>query len=182
MPDVGGKNASLGEMFSKLTARGIAVPDGFAITATAFNDFLGHNKLIEPLQKLLQQLDRKNFSNLNETSAAARKMILDGVLSQDLQSAITRAYKELCNGNYFEVAVRSSATAEDLPQASFAGQHESYLNIKGEKALLGAVKKCYASLYTSRAIKYREDNGFAHEKVLLSVGVQKMVRSDKACS
>ena len=93
-----------------------------------------------------------------------------------------QAYKELCGENDFEVAVRSSATAEDLPQASFAGQHESYLNIKGETALLNAVKKCFASLYTDRAIKYREENGFAHQKVALSVGVQKMVRSDKASS
>ena len=182
VPEVGGKNASLGEMFSKLSANGIAVPDGFATTAAAFNDFLRHNKLIEPLHKLLQQLDIKNFANLNETGAAARKMILEGVLSRDLQASIIRAYKELCNGNYFEVAVRSSATAEDLPQASFAGQHESYLNIQGEKALLEAVKNCFASLYTDRAIKYREDNGFAHDKIALSVGIQKMVRSDKACS
>ena len=99
-----------------------------------------------------------------------------------LKLAILNAYKELCGDCYFEVAVRSSATAEDLPQASFAGQHESYLNIRGVEALMNAVKKCFASLYTDRAIKYREDNGFAHEKVALSVGIQKMVRSDKACS
>ncbi len=182
VPEVGGKNASLGEMFSKLADKGIPVPNGFATTATAFNDFLQHNKLTAPLQALMQQLDRKNYSNLQQTGAAARSMILNGELSTEFQSAIIAAYKELCNGNYFEVAVRSSATAEDLPQASFAGQHESYLNIKGEAALLEAVKKCFASLYTNRAIKYREDNGFAHEKVALSVGVQKMVRSDKACS
>lgn len=182
VPEVGGKNASLGEMFSNLSAKGISVPDGFATTAAAFSGFLAHNKLIEPLQNLLQQLDRTNFSNLQQTGAAAREIMLKGELPKDFQSAIIKAYKELCNGSYFEVAVRSSATAEDLPQASFAGQHESYLNIKGEAPLLEGVKKCFASLFTDRAIKYREDNGFAHEKVLLSVGVQKMVRSDKACS
>ena len=108
--------------------------------------------------------------------------MLKAELPHDLQLSIIEAYKELCGDTYFEVAVRSSATAEDLPEASFAGQHESYLNIKGEDALLNAVKNCFASLYTDRAIKYREDNGFAHEKVALSVGVQKMVRSDKASS
>lgn len=106
--------------------------------------------------------------------------MLAGELPQKLQSSILQAYKELWGENDVEVAVRSSATAEDLPQASFAGQHESYLNIKGGAALLNAIKKCFASLYTDRAIEYREANGFAHQKVALSVGVQKMVRSDKA--
>jgi len=179
---VGGKNASLGEMISKLSAGGIAVPDGFATTAFAFGEFLTANSLHSVLYELLLQLDKKNYSNLNEVGAKARKLLLDAELPKSVQLAIIQAYKELCAGNYFEVAVRSSATAEDLPQASFAGQHESYLNIKGEAALLLAVKKCFASLYTDRAIKYREDNGFAHQKVALSVGVQKMVRSDKAAS
>lgn len=182
VPEVGGKNASLGEMFSKLGSKGIPVPDGFATTAKAFSDFLDLNHLIAPLQELMQQLDRKNYANLHEKGTAARKLIMSGELPRDLQSAIIKAYSELCNGGNYEVAVRSSATAEDLPQASFAGQHESYLNVKGEAALLNAVKKCFASLYTDRAIKYREDNGFAHEKVALSVGIQKMVRSDKASS
>lgn len=179
---VGGKNASLGEMFSKLSSKGIPVPQGFATTAFAFNEFLAQNTLYSPLYDLMQLLDRKNYTNLKETGAYARKLLLDAELPKNLQLAIAHAYKELCGETYFEVAVRSSATAEDLPQASFAGQHESYLNIKGEDALLLAVKKCFASLYTDRAIKYREDNGFAHEKVVLSVGVQKMVRSDKASS
>lgn len=179
---VGGKNASLGEMFSKLSARGIGVPNGFATTAYAFEDFLTHNSLHSPLFDLLRQLDRKNFSNLKATGANARKLFLNAVLPLNLQAAVITGYKNLCGEKYFEVAVRSSATAEDLPQASFAGQHESFLNIKGEQALLEAVKKCFASMYTDRAIKYREDNGFAHEKVALSVGIQKMVRSDKACS
>ncbi|MBX9781757.1 MAG: phosphoenolpyruvate synthase [Chitinophagaceae bacterium] len=179
---VGGKNSSLGEMFSKLSSKGIPVPDGFATTSFAFEEFLTVNSLHSKLYDLMYGLDKKNFSNLKETGAAARKLMLDAVLPKNLEPAIVHAYKELCGENYFEVAVRSSATAEDLPQASFAGQHESFLNIKGEEALLRSVKKCFASLYTDRAIKYREDNGFAHEKVALSVGVQKMVRSDKGCS
>jgi pyruvate,water dikinase len=180
--EVGGKNASLGEMFSKLSAKGIRVPDGFATTAFAFEEFLTHNSLRPGLAELLKGLDRKTYSNLKEIGARARKLILDGELPGPLQTAVRMAYKELCGGNVIEVAVRSSATAEDLPQASFAGQHESYLNVRGEDAILVAIHKCFASLYTDRAIKYREDNGFAHEKVALSVGIQKMVRSDKGCS
>lgn len=179
---VGGKNSSLGEMFSKLSARGIRVPDGFAITAFAFEEFLTQNSLHSPIHELLLKLDRKSYSNLAEIGAGIRQLFLEGKIPENLQQAIIQAYKELCGNDYFDVAVRSSATAEDLPQASFAGQHESYLNIKGEDPLLKAVQKCFASLYTDRAIKYREDNGFAHEKVSLSVGVQKMVRSDKASS
>ena len=182
VPQVGGKNASLGEMFSKLSSKNIKVPDGFATTAFAFEKFLANNSLQPKLNELMHQLDRNNYLNLKETGGRARELLLNAELPNDLQMAIIEAYKELCGENYFEVAVRSSATAEDLPQASFAGQHESYLNIKGEAALLHSVKKCFASLYTDRAIKYREDNGFAHDKVLLSVGVQKMVRSDKASS
>ncbi|HEU5366210.1 MAG TPA: phosphoenolpyruvate synthase, partial [Hanamia sp.] len=179
---VGGKNSSLGEMFSKLTSRGILVPDGFATTAYAFEEFLTQNSLHSKLDDLIRQLDRNHYENLNEIGAKARELMLAAELPQKLQSSILQAYKELCGENDFEVAVRSSATAEDLPQASFAGQHESYLNIKGGAALLNAIKKCFASLYTDRAIEYREANGFAHQKVALSVGVQKMVRSDKASS
>lgn len=179
---VGGKNSSLGEMFNKLSSKGIQIPDGFATTTFAFEEFLTQNTLHSPLYHLMQKLDRDKFANLKDVALKARELLLNASMPRNLELAIIRAYKELCSGNYFEVAVRSSATAEDLPQASFAGQHESYLNIKGEEALLCAVKKCYASLYTDRAIKYREDNGFAHEKVALSVGVQKMVRSDKGCS
>lgn len=179
---VGGKNSSLGEMFNKLSSKGIRVPDGFATTAFAFEEFLMQNTLHAPLYDLMQKLDRDKFVNLKEIGAKARELLVNASLPGNLELAIIRAYKDLCNDSYFEVAVRSSATAEDLPQASFAGQHESYLNIKGEEALLNAVKKCFASLYTDRAIKYREDNGFAHEKVALSVGVQKMVRSDKGSS
>ncbi|OQY95563.1 MAG: phosphoenolpyruvate synthase [Sphingobacteriales bacterium UTBCD1] len=179
---VGGKNSSLGEMFTRLSNKGIKVPDGFATTADAFTYFLEFNQLINPLHEIVQQLDRENYSNLKETGRKARQMLLAAKMPDDLRAEIIKAYKELCGQTYFEVAVRSSATAEDLPQASFAGQHESYLNIKGEEELLTAVQKCFASLYTDRAVKYREDHGFRHEQVQLSVGVQRMVRSDLACS
>lgn len=179
---VGGKNSSLGEMFATLSSKGIKVPDGFATTSFAFREFLLFNQLNQTLFDLMKQLDKKNYRNLKETGTKARALILNARLPEALQQEIIKSYKLLSGGKYFEVAVRSSATAEDLPQASFAGQHESYLNIKGEEAVLNAVKKCYASLYTDRAIKYREDNHFAHEKVYLSVGIQKMIRSDKASS
>ncbi|HYM92802.1 MAG TPA: phosphoenolpyruvate synthase [Chitinophagaceae bacterium] len=179
---VGGKNSSLGEMFTQLSNRGIKVPDGFATTAPAFAYFLQYNNLEKPLQELMRQLDRKNYANLKEIGLNARQLLLSAQIPSDLKESVIDAYKNLCGKNYFEVAVRSSATAEDLPQASFAGQHESYLNIKGEEELINAVQKCYSSLYTDRAIKYREDNSFRHEQVLLSVGVQKMVRSDLACA
>jgi pyruvate,water dikinase len=182
VPKVGGKNASLGEMISRLSSKGISVPNGFATTAFAFEEFLSHNSLHVPLTDLLQQLNKDDYSNLKEIGAAARELLLNAKLPPNLVAAISTGYRELCNGHPVEVAVRSSATAEDLPQASFAGQHESYLNIKGEAALLPAIQKCYASLYTDRAIKYREDQGFAHMKIALSVGVQLMVRSDKASS
>jgi pyruvate,water dikinase len=179
---VGGKNASLGEMISTLSSQGIKVPDGFATTAFAYWTFLDFNKLWEHLLKLMQQLDRKDFSNLRETGAAARKLIMEGTMPAVISEEIKSAYRSLGGGAPVAVAVRSSATAEDMPQASFAGQHESYLNITGETALLDAVQRCFASLYTDRAIKYREDNGFEHSKVALSAGIQIMVRSDLACS
>ena len=179
---VGGKNASLGEMFTQLAAKGIKVPNGFATTADAFRYFLEFNHLGELLKDLMLRLDRTDFSNLKTQGAAARRMIQGGIIPDDLKKAILSAYSDLCGNESIQVAVRSSATAEDLPNASFAGQHESYLNIRGETALLKAVQNCLASLYTDRAIKYREDNGFAHESVALSVGVQKMVRSDKSTS
>jgi pyruvate,water dikinase len=179
---VGGKNASLGEMYSKLSSKGIPIPEGFACTVFAFKSFLRLNQLEVPLKNLMTQLDKINFSNLKEIGAAARKLFLDTSISKEMERNIINAYKELGNSNFIEVAVRSSATAEDLPNASFAGQHESFLNVKGEKEVLETVKKCFASLYTNRAIKYREDNHFKHEEVFLSVGIQKMIRSDKASS
>ena len=179
---VGGKNSSLGEMFNQLSDQGIKVPDGFATTASAFSYFISYNNLAKPLEELMQALDKQDYSNLRFIGSQARQLLLSAQIPSDLQKTIINAYKKLCGENYFEVAVRSSATAEDLPQASFAGQHESYLNIKGESELIDAIQKCFASLYTDRAIKYREDNGFRHEQVLLSIGVQKMVRSDLACA
>jgi phosphoenolpyruvate synthase len=180
--EVGGKNASLGELYNRLSEKGIRVPDGYATTADAFQLFLQDNGLNKKLLELLQSLDQKNFTNLAEIGSKARSLILDATLSPELSASIIEHYKQLCEGQDSAVAVRSSATAEDLPQASFAGQHESYLNVKGNKNLLNAVHQCFASLYTDRAIKYRIDQGFAHDKVYLSVGIQKMVRSDKACS
>lgn len=179
---VGGKNASLGELYNHLSPLGVYVPNGFATTSSAFEEFLAHNSLTAPLSRLMQSLDKKNFKNLGEVGAAARQLILRGEMPAAITTAIAEAYRVLCGREPLAVAVRSSATAEDLPQASFAGQHESYLNVNGEKDVLEAVQKCFASLYTDRAIKYREDNGFAHEKVALSAGIQKMVRSDKACA
>lgn len=181
-PKVGGKNSSLGEMFSMLSSKGIPVPDGFATTAFAFAEFLTQNKLHAKLFDLTDSLDTDKYSNLKEIGSRAREWILAGQFSDQFKSLIIKSYHELCPENNCAVAVRSSATAEDLPQASFAGQHESYLNIKGEEALLLAIKKCFASLYTDRAIKYRHENGFNHHTVALSVGVQKMVRSDKGSS
>lgn len=179
---VGGKNASLGEMFNSLSSKGIQIPDGFATTSAAFYYFLDYNSIAAPLKNLLAQLDTVNFKNLKKIGKEAREMMEKATIPKDLSKEIIEAYEALAGNKHIEVAVRSSATAEDLPQASFAGQHESYLNIKGEDELLKAVQRCFASIYTDRAIKYRVDNGFAHEKVALSVGIQKMVRSDKACS
>ena len=179
---VGGKNASLGEMYNELVHEGISVPNGFATTSYAFNLFLEENNLQIALNNLLNKLNRDNYSNLDNVGKQARDLILNTSFSSEFSTAIVDAYKTLCEGTYFEVAVRSSATAEDLPEASFAGQHESFLNILGEKKLLTAVKNCFASLYTNRAIKYREDKGFIHSNIAISVGVQKMVRSDIGCS
>ncbi|HEX2606673.1 MAG TPA: phosphoenolpyruvate synthase [Flavisolibacter sp.] len=182
LSEVGGKNASLGEMYSTLYEKGILIPNGFATTAFAFRMFLAENHLPQRLVPLLAQLDRSRYTNLKAIGSQARALILGATLPDRLATAILQAYRNLTEGDTKSVAVRSSATAEDLPEASFAGQHESFLNIQGDDAVLQAVLRCYASLYTDRAIKYREDHGFAHEKVALSAGIQKMVRSDKACS
>ncbi|HEX6332665.1 MAG TPA: PEP/pyruvate-binding domain-containing protein, partial [Flavisolibacter sp.] len=182
VPDVGGKNASLGEMFSQLQMKGIRVPDGFATTSAAFWKFIDTNSLRPRLEQLMQSLDRQRYTNLAATGMLARQLLMQAEMPAEVVSDIINAYREFSAGRNIAVAVRSSATAEDLPQASFAGQHESFLNIRGEKALLEAVRRCFASLYTDRAIKYREDNGFEHEKVALSVGIQEMVRSDTSSS
>lgn len=181
---VGGKNASLGEMVQKLTPKGINIPDGFAVTSKAYWKLLEVNRIKDDLIHLLKKLDTKNFSNLSEIGKKARQLILDAEIPAEIQDVIIEYYRDL-EAKYdfkIQVAVRSSATAEDLPSASFAGQQETYLNIRSEEELIDACRKCYASLFTDRAIKYREDNNFHHMKVALSLGVQKMVRSDKACS
>lgn len=177
---VGGKNASLGEMLSSLGDKGIRIPDGFATTAHAFRFFLKENGLEKTLQDLLQSLNTVSFSNLNEIGARCKQLVLEAKMPDELRASIVASYHGLCekHGRELDVAVRSSATAEDLPNASFAGQHDSFLNRKGEQDVVFAVQQCFASLFNSRAIKYRHDNGFEHMKVYLSVGVQVMVRSD----
>jgi pyruvate,water dikinase len=182
--EVGGKNASLGEMFNCLGAAGIRVPDGFAVTATAYRRFIEENRLSEPLNELLSRLDRMHFDNLSAIGAAARDLIWRAEMPEPLRDAIAAAYRDLCarEGAEISVAVRSSATAEDLPSASFAGRLDSFLHVCGEENVVQTVKKCFASLFTDRAIKYREDMGFGNLDLAISVGVQKMVRSDLAAS
>ncbi|MBU0879784.1 MAG: phosphoenolpyruvate synthase [Patescibacteria group bacterium] len=185
VPQVGGKNASLGEMYSKLTKTGINIPNGFATTADAYTSFLTSTNLTEKIEKILNKLDTKNVIDLAKRGNAVRKLIIATQMPKEFETAIINAYKKLSdfyNTKNLHVAVRSSATAEDLPNASFAGQQESYLNISGEVELLIAVKKCIASLFTNRAISYRVDKGFDYSKISLSVGIQKMVRSDLASS
>jgi len=180
--EVGGKNASLGEMISILGPKGIRIPAGFATTAEAYWDFLDHNGLREKLTTTLDNLDKENFKNLKQIGKKLRDFMLKGEFPDDLAVAIKEAYQELeeKEETLTSVAVRSSATAEDLPEASFAGQHDSFMNIEGPEQTLEACKRCFASLFTDRAIRYREHNGFDHMKVALSAGAQKMVRSDKA--
>jgi pyruvate,water dikinase len=184
IPLVGGKNASLGEMFNHLKSNGIDIPDGFATTTFAYWEFLEYNKIKEGITKLLNELDTVNFYNLALIGSQIRMLILAGHFNDRFISFVSDAYNDLSATYAMEIqlAVRSSATAEDLPTASFAGQQESFLNIEGVDELLIACKKCYASLFTDRAIKYRFDHGFDHMKVALSIGVQKMVRSDLASS
>ncbi|NQU78101.1 phosphoenolpyruvate synthase, partial [Candidatus Falkowbacteria bacterium] len=200
---VGGKNASLGEMYSKLTKKGIKIPNGFCVTAYAYEDFIKSAGIDDDIQRVLKDLNTHDVRELKRCGEKARGLILRASLPKLLEADIRRAYGVLVgpstpprqargrSGSPLTrqwrvhsdgVAVRSSATAEDLPDASFAGQQETYLNVRGEKALLDSVKKCFASLFTNRAISYRQDKGFKHDKVLLSVGVQEMVRADKGVS
>ncbi len=181
---VGGKNSSLGEMISQLHEAGIHVPGGFATTAHAYWEFLEANELKARMAAKLDELDKAG-ENLAKVGKAVRKMILEAAIPAPLVEAITRAYHEMAEHSGHKVAsvaVRSSATAEDLPEASFAGQLETFLNIHGDKALLETCKRCYASLFTDRAIVYRNNHGFDHMQVALSIGIQEMVRSDKAGS
>jgi len=184
VPEVGGKNASLGEMFQKLTSKGVQIPDGFATTSAAYWLFLEEAQLKDKIFKELGKMDKKDFSNLKEVGAAVRKYIQKAEFPQAIRISVEKGYDALVKkyGKEISLAVRSSATAEDLPNASFAGQQETYLNVKGIDELIAACHKCYASLFTDRAIKYREDNHFDQTKVALSIGIQLMVRSDLAAS
>jgi pyruvate,water dikinase len=179
IPQVGGKNASLGEMIRELAGQGVRVPGGFATTAHAYRHFIASGALGERLHRILDGLDGNDIAALQAAGAAARSLLLSNPLPADLDTAILEAYRRLGSPS---VAVRSSATAEDLPDASFAGQQETFLNVHGEAALIAACRRCYASLFTDRAISYRQINGFDHFEVALSIGVQRMVRSDLAAS
>ncbi|HYV33564.1 MAG TPA: PEP/pyruvate-binding domain-containing protein, partial [Candidatus Limnocylindria bacterium] len=192
---VGGKNANLGEMYQNLTqaesqlfvGEKISVPYGFAVTAESYRHFIKQNNLDQKIKDALAGLDTLNIPQLEEKGEAVRKLILTSAFPVDLETEIKTAYKSLgeklkLSPGDLDVAVRSSATAEDLPDASFAGQQESYLNIRAEQELLVAIKKAFASLFTNRAISYRQDKNYDHFNVALSVAVQKMARSDRGCS
>ncbi|USD99140.1 phosphoenolpyruvate synthase [Vibrio sp. SCSIO 43133] len=180
---VGGKNASLGEMVSNLANAGVSVPNGFATTSYAFNQFLDFEGLDERIHGLLDELDVDDVDALRKTGATIRQWVLEAPFPADLEQDIRENYQELIEGNTeLSVAVRSSATAEDLPDASFAGQQETFLNVKGIEAVLEATKHVYASLFNDRAISYRVHQGFDHRGISLSAGIQRMVRSDQASS
>jgi pyruvate,water dikinase len=184
IPEVGGKNASLGEMRQNLQKKGVNIPDGYAITAAAYRHLIESSGIWDSLKEILKDLDTHDMDNLRTRGKKVRELIYNAPVPKDLRAEIVKAYKRLCDeyGPNTDVAVRSSATAEDLPDASFAGQQETFLNIRGEEALIEACKRCFASLFTDRAISYRFDKGFNYETVFLSIGVQKMVRSDIGAS
>ncbi len=184
VPSVGGKNASLGEMYRELTDKSIKIPNGFAITADAYWHVLKAAGVLEELKAVLEGLDIDDITDLSQRGKKARNIVLDAGIPDDLWEEIKEAYDKLCEqyGEDTDVAVRSSATAEDLPNASFAGQQETYLNVHGYHSLKDACNRCFASLFTDRAISYRVNNGFDHFTVGLSIGVMKMVRSDLASS
>lgn len=184
IPLVGGKNASLGEMIQQLGSKGVKVPTGFATTAYAYRHFISGAGLEAKLRKIFADLDVEDVNNLRQCGRQARLLMLETPFGLELQEAIARAYQTLCQeyGADTDVAVRSSATAEDLPDASFAGQQETYLNVHGLQSVLESCHKCFASIFTDRAISYRQIKGYDHFNIALSVGVQKMVRSDLAAS
>ncbi|MAU17028.1 MAG: phosphoenolpyruvate synthase [Muricauda sp.] len=185
LPKVGGKNASLGEMIQNLTAQKIKVPNGFAVTVDAFDAFVDENQLKDKIENALDGLDTTDIIQLRKTGSHIRKLISNGKFPVSVEKAILNSYYKLSEDydqEATDIAVRSSATAEDLPDASFAGQQSTYLNIRGGEMLLTAIRSCFASLYTDRAISYRSSRGFDHFKVKLSVCVQKMVRSDLGAS
>ena len=181
---VGGKNASLGEMYGELASQGVKIPNGFAVTAKAYWHVIESAGILDELKDAMLGLDKTNLADLMKRGKTARDFIFDAGIPDDLWTEIKTAYDRLCEeyGPKTDVAVRSSATAEDLPTASFAGQQETYLNISGYPALREACSKCFASLFTNRAISYRIDNNFDHFEVALSIGIMKMVRSDLATS
>jgi len=184
VPEVGGKNASLGEMLKNLKHLDIQVPDGFAITASAYRMFIKSNKLEKPIREQLDRLEKGDIT-LEETGREIRRMIVNGIFPIGLADQIREAYNQLSvkyDTYNVDVAVRSSATAEDLPGASFAGLQETYLNVSGADELLSTCKKCFASLFTERAIAYRDKKGFDHMKIALSAGIQKMIRADHSGS
>jgi pyruvate,water dikinase len=175
---VGGKNASLGELINNLDQLGIRVPDGFATTSKAFSDFLSQGGLDKEIYSRLNNLDVSDVPELNHVGAEIRKMIMETPLPDNLIKAVTNEWNNLRNGEEIAVAVRSSATAEDLPEASFAGQQETLLNVRGIDSVISAIHEVYASLFNDRAISYRVHQKFDHRQVSLSVGIQRMVRSD----
>src|SRR4029450_3496227 len=181
---VGGKCASLGELYRALLPRGVRAVDGFATTSEAYRLLLETNGLGERLRTLMSGLDHNDIRALNEAGREARALMLDTPLPEPVHRAIIDAYNRLCErlNTKPEVAVRSSAPAEDLPEASFAGQQDTILNVRGEDRLIEACHRCFASLWTDRAISYRASRGFDHFDVSLAIGVQPMVRSDQACS
>ena len=180
VPLVGGKNASLGEMYQELSPQGIQIPNGFAVTAEGYRYLLDQANAWEALHEALDDLNPADVADLAQRARKARDIIYAAAFPRDLEEQIIQAYAQLQQqyGTEISVAVRSSATAEDLPTASFAGQQDTFLNIRGEPALLEACKRCFASLFTDRAIHYRIDQGFDHFKLALSIGIMKMVRSD----
>ena len=184
VPLVGGKNASLGEMYRNLSPKGVSIPNGFAVTAHAYTYLLEKSRAMDKIREILSDLDTHDMDNLQERGARVRNLIRGLEFPEALYKEIAKAYVKL-EGEYgknVDVAVRSSATAEDLPDASFAGQQDTYLNIRGVEDLVDACHRCFASLFTNRAISYREDKGFDHFSIALSIAVQKMVRSDLASS
>ena len=182
VPVVGGKNASLGEMISNLASAGISVPGGFATTAEAFRDFLSHNDLDSKINGLLQDFDVEDVDSLEKVGAQIRESVMQTPFPAALEQSVREAYSALQDGGDISVAVRSSATAEDLPEASFAGQQETFLNVTGIDQVLDRIKEVFASLYNDRAISYRVHQGFDHAEVALSAGIQRMVRSDVGAS
>src|SRR5665213_252221 len=181
---VGGKNASLGEMFQKLSDQGVRVPNGFAITADAYRYILEQSGAVVKLHEALDGLVPSDVNDLARRAKRAREIVYGATIPEDLAAEIRTAYRRLQDeyGDEVSLAVRSSATAEDLPTASFAGQQETFLNVRGEESLLDACRRCFASLFTDRSIHYRIDQGFDHYEVALSIGVMKMMRSDLASS